>query len=439
MAQNPQNHRVCTIPGKVSSRGLFYKHLSNFSSFAPLPSICLQITMLSLAPHLVHIILSRFHQPLLVSQILIYDMYREVYLLVHGFLAIRFKMKDGRPMGITHFVFAPEGFQALDMLAQFSSMFFMFKVGVQMDPKILKRARWRTYIIGFCCILCSYISGVLLSHRFKNYRVPGIEGFPTSTRIINLFRMISVPVIAYVLNDLTILNSELGNLAVQIAMVADFLHMSEKFTTLYLHVTADGNPRQALTVASLLLGTLIYIYFIVRPAGIWIVKNTPEGRPVNDIYISLLMISVPLCGLASEYCGLNGTVGAFFLGLAIPDGPPLGSALVDKLRIVSVFFMPLHMGIIGYRTDIHKVQFSYLWRVLLVILSCILGKIIGLFLPAVLLGVSARDSLLLGIIMNFKGIVEVSILSTWLDLKYQRDIVIASDTIMVLTLVVLVT
>ncbi|XP_026382093.1 cation/H(+) antiporter 15-like isoform X1 [Papaver somniferum] len=433
MAQNLQNHRACTIPGKVGSGGLFYEHLSNFSGFAPLPSICLQITILSLAPHLVHIILSRFHQPLLVSQIL-GGVLASPWILGYPL----FKIKNGSPMGITHFVFAVEGFQALDMLAQFSSMFFMFKVGVQMDPKILKRARWRTYIIGFCCILCSYISGVLLSHRFKNYRVPGFEGFPTSTRIVNLFGMISFPVIAYVLNDLTILNSELGNLAVQIAMVADFLHMSEKFTTLYLHVTADGNPTQALTVVSLLLGTLIYIYFIVRPAGIWIVKNTPEGRPVNDIYISLLMISVPLCGLASEYCGLNGTVGAFFLGLAIPDGPPLGSALVDKLRIVSVFFMPLHMGIIGYRTDIHKVHFSYLWRVLLVILSCILGKIIGLFLPAVLLGVSARDSLLLGLIMNFKGIVEVSILSTWLDLKYQRDIVIASDTIMVLTLIVLV-
>ncbi|KAI3944892.1 hypothetical protein MKW92_041122 [Papaver armeniacum] len=433
MARNPHNHRVCTIPGKVGSGGLFYEHLSNFSGFAPLPSICLQITILSLVPHLVHIIMSRFHQPLLVSQIL-GGMLASPWILGYPFL----KIKNGRPMGITYFVFAPEGFQVLDMLAQFSSMFFMFKVGVQMDPKILKRARWRTYIIGFCCILCSYISGVQLSHGFKNYRVPGLAGFPTSTRIVNLFGMISFPVIAYVLNDLTILNSELGNLAVQIAMVADFLHMSEKFTTLFLHVTSHGNPTQALTVGSLLLGTLIYIYFIVRPATLWIVKNTPEGRPVNDIYISLLMISVPLCGLVSEYCGLNGTVGAFFLGLAIPDGPPLGSALVDKLRVVTVFFMPLHMGIIGYKTDIHKVHFSYLWRVLLVILSCILGKIIGLFLPAVLLGVSARDSLLLGLIMNFKGIVEVSILSTWLDLKYQRDIVIASDTIMVLTLVVLV-
>ncbi|KAI3947036.1 hypothetical protein MKW98_018805 [Papaver atlanticum] len=182
-------------------------------------------------------------------------------------------------------------------------------------------------------------------------------------------------------------------------MVADFLN-------------TDGS-----VVLLLLLGTLIYIFFIVRPAALWIVKNTPEGRPVNDVYISLIMISVLLCGLASGYCGLNGTVLPFFLGLAIPDGPPLGSALVHKLRIVTVFFMPLHMGIVGYKTDIHKVHFSFLWRVLLLSLGCILGKIIGLFFPAVLLGVSVRDSLLLCLILNFKGIVEVTQLSTRIQAK----------------------
>ncbi|KAI3897378.1 hypothetical protein MKX03_021973 [Papaver bracteatum] len=173
-------------------------------------------------------------------------------------------------------------------------------------------------------------------------------------------------------------------------------------------------------VMLLLLGTLICIFFIVRPASLWIIKNTPEGRPVNDVYITLIMISVLLCGLAGGYCGLNATLFPFFLGLAIPDGPPLGSALVHKLRIVTVFFMPLHMGIVGYMTTIHKVHFWLLWRVLLVILGCILGKIIGLFFPAVLLGVSVRDSLLLGLIMNFKGIVEVTQLNSRIEFKVKN-------------------
>ncbi|KAI3894946.1 hypothetical protein MKX03_011789 [Papaver bracteatum] len=433
-----RNYRVCHIPGQTGSRlgGLFYEHLQvdEFPGLAPLPSICWQITVLALVPHFIHMVLSRFHQPLLVSQIL-GGMLASPWIL--GNLHIR-------DMGITYFMFPADGFRVVDMLAHFSSMFFIFKVGVQMDPKILKRAGWRTYVIGVSCLFSSYVFGEMVSRRLKNDDVPELkarsktEGFRSAKRVVNLFGQISFPVIAYVLNDLNILNSELGNLALQIAMVADLLHTNERFFSLLSRIISSGNSSQGITVILLLLGTLIFIFCIVRPGALWVAKHTPEGRPVNDIYIALIMISVLLCGLASEYCGLNGTVGAFFLGLAIPDGPPLGSALVHRLRVVTIFFMPLHMGIVGYKTNIHKVDFVYLWRVLLVVLCCILGKVIGLFVPAVLLGVSVRDSLLLGLIMNLKGIVEVAQLNTWLDSKMQEDIFSASNTIMVLTLVMVV-
>ncbi|KAI3876825.1 hypothetical protein MKX03_000826 [Papaver bracteatum] len=386
-------------------------------------------------------VLSRFHQPLLVSQIL-GGILVSPWILGYPFI----KTSDGRSVGITYFIFPDEGFRIVAMLAHFSSMFFIFKVGVQMDPKILKRARWRTFVIGFSCSLCSYISGDVLGRLLKNDDIPGLKplkgksGFPSSAIVVNVFAMISFPVIAYMLTDLNILNSDLGSLAIDVAMVADFLNTGKRIWTLIKYLFSDGNHlfSDGTVLLLLLLGTLIYIFFIVRRASLWIVKNTPEGRPVNDVYISLIMISVLLCGLASGYCGFNGTVLPFFLGLAIPDGPPLGSALVHKLRIVTVFFMPLHMGIVGYKTDIHKVHFSFLWRVLLLSLGCILGKIIGLFFPAVVLGVSVRDSLLLCLIMNFKGIVEVTQLSSRIQAKSKSAIFGAANTIMVLTLVVLV-
>ncbi|XP_026432097.1 cation/H(+) antiporter 15-like isoform X1 [Papaver somniferum] len=429
-------YRMCTVPGIVGSDkgGLFYEHSEDFKSFGPLPSICLQISILSFVPHLMHMALSRFHQPLLVSQIL------------GGILAspwvlssLSIKVSSHMSVGINYFLFPLNGFQVVDMLAHFSSMFFIFKVGVQMDPKILKKAGRRPYIIGFFCMLCSYVAGLQISHRLPKNDIPALKLLhKSSDRVVDLFGSISFPVIAYVLDDLKILNSDLGISAIHISMVADFLHLALKFFSFLRQILRGANHAYALPAVLILLGTVIYIFFIMRPAALWIVKNTPEGRPVDDIYITLIMISVLLCGLASEYCGLNGTVGVFLLGLAIPDGPPLGSALVQKLRIVSVFFMPLHMGIVGYKTNIHLVTFGYLWRVLLVIVGCTLGKIIGLFIPAVLLGASPRDSLLLGLIMNLKGIVEVSQLNTWLDSVNTKEIFSASNTIMVLALVVLV-
>ncbi|KAI3915550.1 hypothetical protein MKW92_005067 [Papaver armeniacum] len=434
-----KGYPICITPGIVGSDkgGLFYAHSENFKSFGALPSICLQICILSFVPYLMHMALSRFHQPLIVSQIL-------GGILVSPWVLGSRWLKgppDGN-VGISSYIFPLDGFQVVDILAHFSSMFFIFKVGVQMDPKILKRAGRRPYIIGFFCIACSYVVGLQISHTLQDDDIPGLKLLiKSSDRVVDLFGMISFPVIAYVLDDLKILSSDLGNSAIHIAMVADFLHLGLKFFSFCRQIFRNASQTLYVVPAVLILlaiGTVIYIFFIVRPAALWIVKNTPEGRPVDDIYVTWIMVSVLLCGLASEYCGLNGTVGVFLLGLAIPDGPPLGSALVKKLRIVSVFFMPLHMGIVGYKTDIRKVSFVYLWRILLIILGCILGKIIGLFIPAVLLGVSPLDSFLLGLIMNIKGIVEVSQLNTWLDSLNTKEIFTASNTIMVLALVMLV-
>ncbi|KAI3859837.1 hypothetical protein MKW92_042400 [Papaver armeniacum] len=405
MGKGMIGYRMCTVPGIVGSDtgGLFYEHADNFTSFGPLPSICLQICILSFVPHLIHMALSRFHQPLLVSQIL------------GGILASPWvlssrsiKVSTHRDVGINYFIFPRNGFQVVDMDKSVNllvhgflvSMFFIFKVGVQMDPKILKRAGRRPYIIGFFCIVCSYVAGIQISKRLQSNNIPALKLLhKSSDRVVDLFGQISFPVIAYVLDELKILNSDLGYSAIHISMVADFLHMALKFFSFFRQIMRSDNHAYALPAALILFGTVIYIFFIMRPAALWIVKNTPEGRPVDDIYITLVMISVLLCGLASEYCGLNGTVGVFLLGLAIPDGPPLGSALVKKLRIVSI---------------------------------------IGLFIPAVLLGVSPRDSFLLGLIMNIKGVVEVSTINTWLDSINIKEIFTAANIIMVLALVVLV-
>ncbi|MCL7037543.1 hypothetical protein MKW94_001287 [Papaver nudicaule] len=170
------------------------------------------------------------------------------------------------------------------------------------------------------------------------------------------------------------------------------------------------------TIACIMLGLGVFIVFVARPAALWIVKHTPEGRPVKEAYIFSILISVLICGLAGEYCGTTASTAAFLLGLAIPDGPPLGTALVNKLNyLVTVVFMPLQMGIVGYRTDITNTDLKFLWGGALTTIGCILGKVIGIFLSSVCLGVSVEDSLLLGVIMNLKGLVEVTVLNNWMD------------------------
>ncbi|KAI3966269.1 hypothetical protein MKX01_027437 [Papaver californicum] len=422
MASN--GYRLCNNPGKSNSGGFFYANFNRYDfELNPLPNLALQVAVLLLTPRLVHAVLSRFHIPLFVSQILGGLLFTGTF-LGYQFIGAHPELgKKGGGVGIQFFIFPKDRMQVLDTLAHFSSTFFLFKVGVQMDPKMLKTSGVRTYVIGLGCFVCSILVGGFLSFMLKDNNISDLKvaegnfGFRSSMRILDLFSLVSFPVIAYMLTELNILNSDLGRLALHVAAVANFLHFLVQAYKIIHNVWASTKSSDS-SILLVMVGLFIFIVFIVRPAALWIVKNTPEGKPVKESYISLIMILVLVCGLASEYCGFYVMDGAFFLGLAIPDGPPLGTTIVDKLDyMITNFLMPLHM--------------------VLVIFGCTLGKIIGVFIPAVFLGVPIQESFLLGLIMNLKGIVEASILNIWLDSENAKEVFYAANTLMSLAMILI--
>ncbi|MCL7051280.1 hypothetical protein MKW94_023568 [Papaver nudicaule] len=405
-------NRTCIVPGKMISGGLVNAKFNNSFAFDHMPNLALQIALLSFTPRLIHKVLSRFGGVLFSPGVL------------------------GHPLlgkhRLSHYIFPEKRSQSLHTLAHFSAIFYLFTVGVKTDPRVvLKKGMLRMLFIGSCCYLGAFILGETAATRIMH------EKYKYHNQIY-IFSMSSFPVIVDVLNDFNILNSDLGRLAIPLAMMTDFLHSGLQVFPIF---SRFGTSNEVVyinngTIACIMLGLGIFIVFIVRPAAAWIVKHTPEGRPVKEAYISCILFSVLICGLAGEYCGTTASTAAFLLGLVIPDGPPLGTALVNKLNyLITVVFMPLQMGIVGYRTDITNTDLKFLLGGALTTIGCILGKIIGIFLSSVCLGVSVEDSLLLGLIMNLKGIVEVTLLNNWMDGRDPKDYP-ESDTLGVLGLVV---
>ncbi|MCL7051965.1 hypothetical protein MKW94_007784 [Papaver nudicaule] len=376
---NSKSYPKCLAPGIVSSGRLLYvdfKDEDKEFEFAPLPGLALQMLSLLLTPHLIHIILSRFHQPLFVSQILV-------------------------------------------SFSQFSATFFLFKLGVQVDPKMLKSFGRGTYILGLGCYFCSLLFGNVLSWWFRNdffffekhliYKDVLTEEtkarFRDSDTIVDMFSLVSFPVIAHVPTDLNILNSDLGHLALHASMVANLVRLVGQACGIWLYLIkkiatgTDADYTYEISVILVMVALFIFLVYIVRPIALWMVKNTPEGKPVKEPYINFMMITVLLCGLAT-----------FFLGLAIPDGPPLGTTIVDKLDyMITSFLMPLHMGIAGLKIRLEELELGnvkFIRQAVLVIIGCTFGKIVGVLIPAIFLGVSLQYGFLLGLIMNLKGIVE---------------------------------
>ena len=116
-----------------------------------------------------------------------------------------------------------------------------------------------------------------------------------------------------------------------------------------------------------------------------------------------------------EVIGINAFISSFVLGLFIPDGPPLGAALVERFDcFVSVLLMPIFFTSCGLKVDIFAIKnFKNVGMIQLVVVAALFGKMIGTMLPPILCRMRLRDALSLGIIMNSKGIAELAILIRW--------------------------
>ncbi|KAI4373310.1 hypothetical protein MLD38_011446 [Melastoma candidum] len=127
-----------------------------------------------------------------------------------------------------------------------------------------------------------------------------------------------------------------------------------------------------------------------------------------------------LCSVYSDLFGQSVIFGAFMLGLAVPDGPPLGSAIVDKLESFFLgILMPLYVTV-----SIVKVDFDALFPVLpqmklelFIIAFVFIIKLITSIIPPFLCNLPINDAITIGLILNCKGIVELGTFRLLVEMK----------------------
>lgn len=325
----------------------------------------------------------------------------------------------GRNLSFAARVFPPKGMTVLDTMSVFGFMLFIFLIGVKMDPTMIVKSGRKAVAIGVLgitvpCSLAGIVAYVLC--RTVNLDDAIIDFFPLAVVIMSLT---AFPVVACFLAELKILNSEIGRLASSSSIICDACQWS---ILSIVFATKVATFKSARVVMGTLLSGAVLIFIVVfgfRPAALWIIRHTPEGKPVKEIYIFAVMLALLGCGFAGEFFGLSGLFASFALGLVIPDGPPLGAALVERLDcFVSVLLMPLFFTNCGLQMDINAIVNSRNVIALYIIaFTAFIGKIIGTVGPPLFFRMPFRDSISLGLIMNSKGIAELAVLINWKRIK----------------------
>ncbi|KAF9593047.1 hypothetical protein IFM89_019878 [Coptis chinensis] len=124
-------------------------------------------------------------------------------------------------------------------------------------------------------------------------------------------------VLARILAELKLLNTVLGRVAMASALVNDMC------AWIILSITIDLDEKDTLTMATfgvLGLGVsfVLLCIFVIRPAINWVIKRTPEGENFNEVYVSLILTGVMICGFTTDVIGTHSIFEDFVSGLLLP-------------------------------------------------------------------------------------------------------------------------
>jgi nucleotide-binding universal stress UspA family protein len=167
--------------------------------------------------------------------------------------------------------------------------------------------------------------------------------------------------------------------------------------------------------------SLIYIFImlmVVRPllnkvAVKYTVRET-ISKPVVAVVLSTMLVSAYI----TEVIGIHALFGAFMAGVIIPDNVRFKQIMSEKIEDVSlVLLLPLFFVYTGLRTEIGLLNETGLWLTCLVVIAvAVIGKFAGSALAAKFTGQTWKDSLLIGALMNTRGLIELVALNIGYDI-----------------------
>ncbi len=305
----------------------------------------------------------------------------------------------------------------LGVLSNVGVILYMFLVGVELDPTLLRKRGHATLAISHASIVTPFLLGALLAL----YVYPRLATRDVPFTVFSLFMGVSMsvtafPVLARILTDRRMHKSRMGVIALTCAAIDD---VTAWCLLAFVVSVAQARASGAFITFASALGYIAMMVLVARPGMVRLSRLYGiKGRLTQGV-MALVFVALLLSALATDAIGIHAVFGAFALGAVIPHDSGLARELTDRLEdLVVVLLLPAFFAFTGLRTQIGLVNTGDQWILCgFIILIASLGKFGGSLVAARLTGLGWRDSSALGVLMNTRGLMELIVLNIGLELR----------------------
>lgn len=330
-------------------------------------------------------------------------------------------------------LFPKESLSNLQFLSQIGLILFMYVVGMELDLKVLKNKANEAVVISHASIVIPFALGMGLAYYIYPTFAPAQVQFSSFGLFLGIAMSITAfPVLARIVQERGIHKTRLGAIVITCAAADDITAWC--LLAAVIAIVKAGSFASSLYIIGL---AVLYVLVMIKAVGPFLrrigeLHNSRENlsQPVVAIFFVVLLASA----YATEVIGIHALFGAFMAGVIMPDNMKFRSLFIEKVEDVSlVLLLPLFFVFTGLRTEIGLLNEGYLWQVCgLIILVAVLGKFVGSALAARFVGQNWHESLMIGALMNTRGLMELVVLNIGYDLGVLSPQVFAMMVIMAL-------
>ena len=318
---------------------------------------------------------------------------------------------------ISEFLFPVSSLEGIGFLSQIGLILFMFIVGMELNLKTMKNKANDALIISHSSIVVSFAFGVITAYfLFGKFTYENTNFLPFALFMGIAMGIAAFPVMARIVHEKGMNKTSLGAMIITCAAIDDITAWC--LLAAVIAIVKAGSMASALYTILLAVIYVLLMFKVVRPFLKRLADLQVSSKVISRSAIGIFFLVLFLSAYATEVIGIHALVGAFLAGVIMPPNLNFRNLFTEKIEDVAlVLLLPLFFVYTGLRTQIGLLNEPGLWVICAgIVVVAIVGKLVSTAFASRFVGYNWKDSLIIGSLMNTRGLIQLVVLNIGLDL-----------------------
>ena len=300
--------------------------------------------------------------------------------------------------------------------SQLGLALYMFVVGLEFRVDIVRRQLRSAVAVSAAGMVTPFVLGAGLGWMFFRYT----SLFPAKTSLAEAMLFLGAsmcitafPMLARIIDFKRLAGTTMGT----VALGAGALDDATAWCLLAVVLASfDNNWSHAWLNIGGGAAYVAAVLGVVRPLLARGKAAMVQGGTLTDSGLAVALALMALGAWWTDFIGLHAVFGAFVMGAAMPRGV-VARDLIGRVQPLTVtLLLPLFFTYSGLNTKITLLNTGFLWAMCAAVLvAAVAGKGAACWLAARATGVSQREALGIGVLMNARGLMELIIINIGLQ------------------------